>query len=71
MREFFGARMRLLLINPRYPESFWSFKWAVDGILPQKRAIKPSRVTHMESFKVFRVMTYVRDEPSVAIPLGS
>ena len=33
--------MRLLLINPRYPESFWSFKWAVDGILPQKRAINP------------------------------
>ena len=41
MRELFGARMRLLLINPRYPESFWSFKWAVDGILPQKRAINP------------------------------
>jgi len=34
-------RMRLLLINPRYPESFWSFKWAVDGILPRKRAINP------------------------------
>ncbi len=33
--------MRLLLINPRYPESFWSFKWAVDGILPSKRAINP------------------------------
>ncbi|HZR70684.1 MAG TPA: radical SAM protein [Burkholderiales bacterium] len=33
--------MRLLLINPRYPESFWSFKWAVDSVLPGKRAINP------------------------------
>lgn len=32
---------RLLLVNPRFPESFWSFKWAVDGILPGKRAINP------------------------------
>ncbi|MDA8382943.1 MAG: radical SAM protein [Betaproteobacteria bacterium] len=32
---------RLLLINPRSPESFWSFKWAVDNILPHKRAINP------------------------------
>ena len=33
--------MRLLLINPRYPESFWSFRWAVERILPDKRAINP------------------------------
>jgi radical SAM superfamily enzyme YgiQ (UPF0313 family) len=33
--------MRLLLINPRYPESFWSFKWAVESVLPGKRAINP------------------------------
>ena len=33
--------MRLLLVNPKYPESFWSFKWAVDRILPGKRAINP------------------------------
>jgi radical SAM superfamily enzyme YgiQ (UPF0313 family) len=33
--------MRLLLINPRFPESFWSFKWAVEEILPRKRAINP------------------------------
>src|SRR5512135_2823877 len=33
--------MRLLLVNPKYPESFWSFKWAVDSILPGKRAINP------------------------------
>jgi radical SAM superfamily enzyme YgiQ (UPF0313 family) len=33
--------MRLLLINPRYPESFWSFRWAVERVLPGKRAINP------------------------------
>jgi radical SAM superfamily enzyme YgiQ (UPF0313 family) len=33
--------IRLLLINPRYPESFWSFRWAVDSILPGKRSINP------------------------------
>ena len=34
--------MKLLLINPRFPESFWSFKWAVDNIMPQNvRTINP------------------------------
>lgn len=33
--------MKLLLINPRHPESFWSFRWAVREILPAKRALNP------------------------------
>ena len=33
--------MRLLLVNPRFPESFWSFRWAVQRILPGKRAVNP------------------------------
>ncbi len=33
--------MKLLLINPRFQESFWSFKWAVDTVLPGKRAVNP------------------------------
>ncbi|MDH3459108.1 MAG: B12-binding domain-containing radical SAM protein [Gemmatimonadota bacterium] len=33
--------MRVLLINPRFPESFWSFKWAVDTVLPGQRALNP------------------------------
>jgi len=33
--------MKLTLINPKTPESFWSFKWAVNQILPGKRALNP------------------------------
>ena len=33
--------MRLLLINPRSPESFWSLKWVVDVVFPDKRAVNP------------------------------
>ncbi|MCC7081691.1 MAG: radical SAM protein [Burkholderiales bacterium] len=35
------ATVRLLLINPRFRESFWSFKWALEEVLPAKRAINP------------------------------
>jgi radical SAM superfamily enzyme YgiQ (UPF0313 family) len=33
--------LRLLLINPKFPESFWSFKWAVEQILSDKRTVNP------------------------------
>jgi radical SAM superfamily enzyme YgiQ (UPF0313 family) len=33
--------MHLLLINPRFPESFWSFRWALERVLPGKRAVNP------------------------------
>ena len=33
--------MRMLLINPRFPESFWSSRWALNEILPRKRAVTP------------------------------
>jgi len=33
--------MRLLLINPRFPESFWSFRFAMDEIVPGKRTLNP------------------------------
>ena len=36
-----NAPVRLLLINPRFPESFWSFRWALRNVLPGKRAINP------------------------------
>jgi radical SAM superfamily enzyme YgiQ (UPF0313 family) len=35
------VRTRLLLINPRFPESFWSFRWAIDSVLPSKRTVNP------------------------------
>jgi radical SAM superfamily enzyme YgiQ (UPF0313 family) len=33
--------MKLLLINPRFPESFWSFKWALENFMPGKRTLNP------------------------------
>lgn len=33
--------VRLLLINPRFPESFWSFRWAVEKVLHGKRTLNP------------------------------
>src|SRR5512134_2169974 len=33
--------MRLLLINPALPESFWSFRWALEQVLGGKRALNP------------------------------
>jgi len=33
--------MRLLLVNPKFPESFWTFKWAIDEVLPGRRAVNP------------------------------
>ncbi len=33
--------MHLLLINPRFDDSFWNFKWAVDKMLSGKRATNP------------------------------
>ncbi len=33
--------MKLLLINPKFPESFWSFKWITDTILPNVRTPNP------------------------------
>lgn len=32
---------RLILINPRFPESFWSFRWGLEKILSGKLAINP------------------------------
>ncbi len=34
-------KIRLLLVNPRFPESFWSFRWALEKVLPDKRALNP------------------------------
>ncbi len=33
--------MRLLLVNPAQPESFWSFRWALERVLDGKRALNP------------------------------
>ena len=41
MRASAPRRPRLLLINPRFPESFWSFRWGLEKILTGKRALNP------------------------------
>jgi radical SAM superfamily enzyme YgiQ (UPF0313 family) len=33
--------LRLLLVNPALPESFWSFRWALQDVLGGKRALNP------------------------------
>lgn len=33
--------MRLLLVNPALPESFWSFRWALESVLGGKRSLNP------------------------------
>jgi radical SAM superfamily enzyme YgiQ (UPF0313 family) len=33
--------MKLLLINPATPQSFWSFRWALDNVLSEKQALNP------------------------------
>jgi radical SAM superfamily enzyme YgiQ (UPF0313 family) len=33
--------MKLLLINPKFPESFWSLKWANRTFLPKARTVNP------------------------------
>ena len=33
------ATVRLLLINPKFPESFWSFSWALDKVTRDKKAV--------------------------------
>lgn len=36
-----GPLMRVLLINPKFPESFWSFTWAIEEVLPRKSTTCP------------------------------
>jgi hypothetical protein len=33
--------LRLLLVNPALPESFWSFRWALEQVLGGKRSLNP------------------------------
>jgi len=33
--------MKILLINPRFPESLWSFQWILDEVRPNLRAVNP------------------------------
>ena len=72
--------MRLLLINPRFEESFWSFRWALEEVLPGKRAVNPPLglatlaalcPPHMVGFMaVGNRLTAVNQEAEVEVVLG-
>jgi radical SAM superfamily enzyme YgiQ (UPF0313 family) len=40
-RPILFSFLRLLLVNPAQPESFWSFRWALEDVLSGKRALNP------------------------------
>ncbi len=62
--------MRLLLINPRFPESFWSFKWAINEILPGKRAVNPPLgLATLAALCPPTWEVYIVDENVEAVPL--
>jgi len=47
--------LKLLLINPKFPESFWSHKWAVEHFIPGKRTLNPVSYTHLTLPTIYSV----------------
>jgi radical SAM superfamily enzyme YgiQ (UPF0313 family) len=61
--------IKLLLINPRFPESFWSFRWWVD-IAPGKRAINmPLGLATLAALCPSHWQVSIIDENVTSLPL--
>lgn len=65
-----SCAVRLLLINPRFPESFWSFRWALQELLPGKRAVNPPLgLATVAALTPSHWQTRIVDENIEALPL--
>jgi radical SAM superfamily enzyme YgiQ (UPF0313 family) len=62
--------MRLLLINPKFPESFWSFTWAINEVLPKKSApCPPLGLATLAALCPSHWQVHIVDENIEAVPL--
>ena len=64
--------MKLLLINPKFPESFWSFRWAVENVFADKGTLSsPLGLATLAALSPADWEIEIVDENIEAIPAAS